>query len=67
LPLQPLLLQLPHLVGAFAEPHEEIVWLDVPVNEAARVHILHASNLQQQSAHNIMLALVSQRSMLAHY
>jgi hypothetical protein len=60
--LQLLLLQLSHLVGAFAQPHEEVVWLDVPVDEAARVHILHASNLQQQAARNTTLTMLSQRS-----
>jgi hypothetical protein len=43
-----LLLLLSHLVGALAQAHEEVVWLDVPVDEAARVHVFHARNLQKQ-------------------
>jgi len=40
-----------HLVGLLAQAHEEVVWLDVPVNEAARVDVLNASDLQGR--HNV--------------
>lgn len=33
------------LVRPLPETHEEVVWLDVPVDEALRVHVLDAADL----------------------
>ncbi len=38
------------LVGPLAQPHEEVVWLDIPVDEALRVHVLDPRDLHRHSA-----------------
>jgi hypothetical protein len=35
-----------YLICFLPQAHEEVVWLDVPVNEAARMHKLHPRQLQ---------------------
>ena len=38
------------LIGPLAQPHEEVVWLDIPVDEALRVHVLDPRDLRGQTA-----------------